>query len=78
MQQSVLKGFELLLMSAEDIMKNYHQAQTLEEINEMILKVCHTAQDEAITDIAFRGMILKLLEKKADLLEEMMPPVRLE
>lgn len=78
MQQSVLKGFELLLMSPEDIMKNYHRAQTLDEINEMILKVCHAAQDEAITDIAFRGMILKLLEKKADLLEEMMPPVRLE
>lgn len=77
MHQSVLPGFELLVMAPQEVMDNYHRAETEGEINEMILKVCYEAQSKTVSDAQFRQMISKLITKKADILEERMPTIRL-
>lgn len=77
MHQSVLPGFELLVMAPQEVMDNYHKAETEGEINEMILKVCYEAQNKTVSDAQFRQMISKLITKKADILEERMPTIRL-
>ena len=77
MQQSVLPGFEILVMTPPEVMDNYKRAETEGEINEMILKVCYEARNQGVSDAEFRQMILKLINKKSDLLEERMPNIRL-
>lgn len=77
MQQSVLSGFEILVMTPPEVMDNYKRAETEGEINEMILKVCYEARNQGVSDAEFRQMILKLINKKSDLLEERMPNIRL-
>lgn len=76
MRQSVLPGFELLVMAPQEVMENYHRAETEGEINEMLLKVCYESQNRAVSDSEFRQMISKLVAKKADILEERMPQIR--
>ena len=43
MNQSVLPGFEFLLMVTKEIMQEYPKAQTVGGLDEMLLKVCHEA-----------------------------------
>lgn len=50
MNQSVLPGFEFLLMVTKEIMQKYPKAQTVGELDEMLLKVCHEANNESISD----------------------------
>ena len=61
MNQSVLPGFEFLLMVTKEIMQEYPKAQTVGELDEMLLKVCHEANNESISDAEFRGMIYDLM-----------------
>ena len=77
MRQSVLPGFELLVMAPQEVMDNYHRAETEGEINEMLLKVCYESQNKAVSDADFRKMVSKLITRKADILEERMPNIRL-
>ena len=77
MQQSVLPGFEILVMNPKEVMENYKRAETEGEINEMILKVCYESQNKTVSDADFRQMISKLVLKKADILEERLPQIRL-
>jgi hypothetical protein len=73
MNQSVLPGFEFLLM----VTKEYPKAQTVGELDEMLLKVCHEANNESISDSEFRSMIYDLMLRKVELMEDWMPKVRL-
>lgn len=77
MNQSVLPGFEFLLMGTKEIMQEYPKAQTVGEVNEMLLKVCHEVNNESITDAEFRAMIYDLMRRKIELMEDQMPEVRL-
>lgn len=43
MNQSVLPGFEFLLMGTKEIIQEYPKAQTVGELDKMLLKVCHEA-----------------------------------
>lgn len=72
MNQSVLPGFEFLLMVTKEIMQEYPKAQTVGELDEMLLKVCHEANNESISDSEFRGMIydLMLREQSRSFLEQ--------
>lgn len=78
MNQSVLPGFEFLLMGTKEIMQEYPKARTVGEVNEMLLKVCHEANNESISDAEFRKMIYDLMLKKVELMEDRMPQVRLK
>lgn len=64
MNQSVLPGFEFLLMVTKEIMQEYPKAQTVGGLDEMLLKVCHEANNESISDSEFRGMIYDLMLRK--------------
>lgn len=77
MNQSVLPGFEFLLMGTKEIMQEYPKAQTVGELDEMLLKVCHEANNESISDAEFRGMIYDLMLRKVELMEDRMPKVQL-
>lgn len=66
-QQSVFPGFEFLLMEAKEIMTEYVNANTVGEVNDMLLKICGEALNDTISDSEFREMILKLMRKKAEL-----------
>ena len=77
MNQSVLPGFEFLLMGNKEIMLEYPKAQTVGELNEMLLKVCHEANNDSISDAEFRSMIYDLMLRKVELMEDRMPKVRL-
>lgn len=77
MNQSVLPGFEFLLMVTKEIMQEYPKAQTVGELDEMLLKVCHEANNESISDSEFRGMIYDLMLRKVELMEDRMPKVQL-
>lgn len=74
--RNTMRGFELLLMTPQQIMEEYHRAETTGELDEMLLKVCYAAQDAEVSDTEFRSMIQKLLDKKPFLLDESMPQVR--
>lgn len=76
MNQSVLPGFEFLLMVTKEIMQEYPKAQTVGELDEMLLKVCHEANNESISDSEFRGMIYDLMLRKVELMEDRMPKVQ--
>ena len=76
MNQSVLPGFEFLLMGTKEIMQEYPKAQTVGELNEMLLKVCHEANNASISDSEFRAIIYELMLKKMELVEDRMPQVR--
>lgn len=76
MNQSALPGFEFLLMVTKEIMQEYPKAQTVGELDEMLLKVCHEANNESISDAEFRGMIYDLMLRKVELMEDRMPKVR--
>lgn len=77
MNQSVFPGFEYLLMGTKEIMQEYPSAKTVGEVNDMLLKVCHEANNDSITDSEFRTMIYNLMLKKVELMEDRMPVVRL-
>lgn len=77
MEQSVIKGFEFLLMTPAEAMQDYQQVQSVDVLNELILKVCTEAYSHDVTDAEFRRMIQKLLDKKADLIQERLPHVRI-
>lgn len=77
MNQSVLPGFEFLLMVTKEIMQEYPKEQTVGELDEMLLKVCHEANNESISDAEFRGMIYDLMLRKVELMEDRMPKVQL-
>lgn len=77
MNQSVLPGFEFLLMGTKEMMQECPKVQTVGELNEMLLKVCHEANNESISDAEFRGMIYDLMLRKVELMEDRMPTVRL-
>ena len=64
MNQSVLPGFEFLLMGTKEIIQEYPKAQTVGELDKMLLKVCHEANNESISDAEFRGMIYGLMLRK--------------
>ncbi len=66
MNQSVLPGFEFLLMVTKEIMQEYPKAQTVGGLDEMLLKVCHEANNESISDSEFRGMIYDLMLRKVE------------
>ena len=72
MNQSVLPGFEFLLMGTKEIMQEYPKAQTVGGLDEMLLKVCHEANNSE-----FRGMIYDLMLRKVELMEDRMPKVQL-
>lgn len=69
MKQAVFPGFEFLLMNTQEIMREYPGAQTVGEVNDMLLKLCQEADNESVSDTEFRGMIRALAQKKAELLE---------
>lgn len=77
MNQSVLPGFEFLLMVTKEIMQESPKAQTVGGLDEMLLKVCHEANNESISDSEFRGMIYDLMLRKVELMEDRMPKVQL-
>lgn len=66
-QQSVFPGFEFLLMDTKEIMTEYIKANTVGEVNDMLLKICGEALNDTVSDSEFREMILKLMRKKAEL-----------
>lgn len=70
-QQSVFPGFEFLLMETKEIMAEYANAETVGEVNDMLLKICSEALNNTVTDCEFRKMICKLVQKKAELSEEL-------
>ena len=57
--------------------REYPKAQTVGELDEMLLKVCHEANNESISDSEFRGMIYDLMLRKVELMEDRMPKVQL-
>lgn len=69
MKQAVFPGFEFLLMNTQEIMQEYDNAQTVGEVNDMLLKVCNESINESVTDNEFRTMISNLVRKKTELLE---------
>lgn len=69
MKQAVFPGFEFLLMDTQEIMRRYPDAQTVGEVNDMLLKVCQQAANESVSDSEFRDMIRALAQKRAELLE---------
>lgn len=69
MKQAVFPGFEFLLMNTQEIMNEYDNAQTIGEVNDMLLKVCSEAANESVSDTEFRNMIRSLMQKKIELLE---------
>ena len=69
MNQSVLPGFEFLLMGTKEIIQEYPKAQTVGELDKMLLKVCHEANNESISDAEFRGMIYDLMLRKVELMD---------
>ena len=69
MKQAVFPGFEFLLMNTQEIMHEYDNAQTVGEVNDMLLKVCSEATNESVSDTEFRNMISSLMQKKAELME---------
>ena len=66
-QQSVFPGFEFLLMDTKEIMTEYIKANTVGEVNDLLLKICGEALNDTVSDSEFREMILKLMRKKAEL-----------
>lgn len=64
-------------MRTKEIMQEYLKAQTVGELDEMLLKVCQEANNESISDAEFRGMIYDLMLRKVELMEDWMPKVRL-
>lgn len=77
MNQSVLPGFEFLLMDTKEIMQEYPKAQNIGELNEMVLRICHEANNPSISDAEFRSMICNLMQRKMELTEAGLPEVRL-
>ena len=77
MRQSVLPGFELLVMAPQEIMDNYHRAETEGEINEMILKVCYESLNSTVTDAEFRQMVSTLITRTTDIIQDKMPDIRI-
>lgn len=73
MNQSVLPGFEFLLMGTKEIIQEY---PNVGELDKMLLKVCHEANNESISGAEFRGMIYDLMLRKVELMEDRMPKVR--
>lgn len=69
MKQAVFPGFEFLLMNTQEIMQEYDNAQTIGEVNDMLLKICSEATNESVSDMEFRNMISSLVLKKKELLE---------
>lgn len=77
MRKSFSSGLAVLVMSTNDIMKEYPRAKSVTELDEMLLKVCHEANNEDISDAEFRSMIHNLMLKKIELMEDRMPAVRI-
>ena len=69
-QQSVLPGFEFLLLETKEIMNEYNSACSAGEINDMLLTICSEAHNDTISDAEFREMIRVLVQKKAELLSD--------
>lgn len=67
MKQAVFPGFEFLLMNTQEIMHEYDNAQTVGEVNDMLLKVCGEVTNESVSDTEFRHMVGRLMLKKAQL-----------
>lgn len=69
MKQAVFPGFEFLLMNTQEIMQEYDNAQTVGEVNDMLLKICNESINESVTDTEFRTIICNLVQKKNELME---------
>ena len=72
MEQTVFRGFELLMLQPTEVAAHSAEATTVGEVNEMLLKACGAAWDDSVSDGDFRGMILRLLDKRSDILQETM------
>ncbi len=77
MRKSFSSGLAVLVMGTKDIMREYPKAKSVNELNEMLLKICHEANNEDISDAEFRSMIHNLMLKKIELMEDRMPAVRI-
>ena len=77
MRKSFSSGLAVLVMGTKDIMKEYSRAKSVSELDEMLLKICHEANNEDISDAEFRSMIHDLMLKKIELMEDTMPAVRI-
>ena len=77
MRKSFSSGLAVLVMGTKDIMRDYPKAKSVNELNEMLLKICHEANNEDISDAEFRSMIHNLMLKKIELMEDRMPAVRI-
>ena len=77
MEQTAFRGFELLMLRPTEVAAHSAEATTVGEVNEMLLKTCSAAWDVSVSDNDFRGMILRLIDKKSDLLQETMPLPRM-
>ena len=55
MNQSVLPGFEFLLMGTKEIIQEYPKAQTVGELDKMLLKVWHDLRPDAQESRAHGG-----------------------
>ena len=77
MRKSFSSGLAVLVMGTKDIMREYPKAKSVNELNEMLLKICHEANNEDISDAEFRSIIHNLMLKKIELMEDRMPAVRI-
>ena len=50
MRKSFSSGLAVLVMGTKDIMREYPKAKSVNELNEMLLKICHEANNEDISD----------------------------
>lgn len=77
MRKSFSSGLAVLVMGTKDIMREYPKAKSVNELDEMLLKICHEANNEDISDAEFRSIIHNLMLKKIELMEDRMPAVRI-
>ena len=77
MRKSFSSGLAVLVMGTKDIMREYPKAKSVNELDEMLLKICHEANNEDISDAEFRSIIHNLMLKKIELMEDRMSAVRI-
>ena len=77
MRKSFFLVLAVLVMGTKDIMREYPKAKSVNELDEMLLKICHEANNEDISDAEFRSIIHNLMLKKIELMEDRMPAVRI-
>ena len=77
MRKSFSSGLAVLVMGTKDIMREYPKAKSVNELDEMLLKICHEANNEDISDAEFRSIIHNLMLKKIELMEDRMPAARI-